>query len=329
MKIQISELQNTMLELLTSRGFTDSESKQIIDVYLGGELRGHKTHGLAPFPGFLRQDFSNLESPKVLLDTASTYFIEANGNCGITLGHRSAEIVIEKAKTQGSATALIRNMFDWVRPGTIAEYIAKQDMVAIVSNDGSGRSIAPPGGVDPTLGTNPIAYGLPTQYEPLVVELATAKKAWGNVRVANKFGTDLPEQTFLTKTGEFAKDPKDVHSVLPFGEHKGFSLALLVEIMNGAMIGHNMMADSNASSYSGEWPTNSGTIMVFNPALFTNLESYKIETSEALDFIRSGAKMPNNEIRIPGENAASKRKNIIEQGFVEIEDETWNEICSF
>jgi len=327
--IELAVIRNTILSLLEAKGFNRHDADSIVEVYLGGELRGHKTHGLAPFPGFLRQDFSACKLPEVILDTPAMYFVEANENCGITLGRSAADIAIAKAKTGGCSTAIIRNMFDWVRPGAIAEYIANQDMIGIVTNDGSGRSIAPPGGVDPTLGTNPIAYGLPTEKEPLVVELATAKKAWGNVRVANKFGTDLPEKTFLTKDGNFAKDPKDVHSVLSFGEHKGFSLALLIEIMNGAMVGHNMMADSNASSYSGEWPTNSGTIMVYNPALFTDLDTYKEETTKALDFIKSGSTMPGVEIRIPGENASRKKARALQRGSIDVDNSVWNEILAF
>lgn len=318
-----------MTNILRSKGYGEKDSNSIIDVYLGGELRGHKTHGLAPFPGFIRQDFSQYEPPKVVLDTQAMYLIEANGNPGICLGTKASDIAIKKAKQQGTSTAIIRNMFDWVRPGAIAQYVADHDMIAIVTNDGAGRSIAPPGGVDPTVGTNPIAYGLPTETEPLVVELASAKKAWGNVRVANKFGTPLPDKTFITKSGEFATAPNEVHSVLPFGQHKGFSLALLIEIMNGSMVGHHMMPDSNASSYSGDWSTNTGTITVFNPALLTDLDTYKQETTKAIDFIKSGTTLEGQQIRIPGENAREKMNKALELDSIDVQEDVWEEICSF
>ena len=318
-----------MGEKLRNNGFSERNIKHIIDVYLGGELRGHKTHGLAPFPGFLKSDFSKCEPPKVLLDTPSTYFVEANENPGIIVGIDAAENVIAKAKQYGTANAFIRNMYDWVRPGAIAKYIAGQDCLAIVTNDGSGRSIAPPGGFDPTLGTNPFAYGIPTNGEPLVVEFASAKKAWGNVRVANKFGTELPKKTFLTNTGDFAIDPKDAHSVLPFGEYKGFSLALLIEIMNGSLVAHNMMPESDASSYQGTWPPNSGTIFVVDPSKFSDLNTFKTETQGAIDFIKSTTPKKGESIRIPGENAGQKDIEAYKNGEIEIDDEVWNEICSF
>ncbi|MFN8015412.1 MAG: Ldh family oxidoreductase [Acidimicrobiia bacterium] len=328
MKLHISEVKETMLEILHGLNYEHKDAEFIVEVYLGGELRGHKTHGLAPFPGFVRHDFSKCEKPKVLLDTHALYFVEANKNSGIVLGKYASDIIMEKARTEGTATAIIRNMFDWVRPGAIAEYIAKNNFVAIVTNDGSGRSIAPPGGFDPTVGTNPIAYGLPTNTEPLVVEMASAKRAWGNVRVANKYGIDLPEKTFLTDKGDFARDPKDAHSVLPFGEHKGFSLALLVEIMNGSMIGHSMMPDSDASSYANQWPANSGIITVYNPALLTSIDEYKNETTNALNYIRNTNHFEGQEIRIPGEHATKIRKASETNGFIEVPEEVWDEIKS-
>src|SRR4030095_9919641 len=116
-------------------------------------------------------------------------------------------------------------------------------------------SVAPPGGFDPTVGTNPIAYGIPTSDEPLVVDMATAKHAWGQVRLANKFGTPLPPDAFYDEQGNITRDGKEAYSVKAAGDFKGFALAILIDVMCGSFVDVPMQIKSKAgSSFAGKLP---------------------------------------------------------------------------
>lgn len=329
MQVSISELKSKMQSVLKAKGYTDEDIPFLIEMYLGGELRGHTSHGLASFPSFANDDFSQLEQPVILKETNALFMIDAKSNPGALVGKRAADEAIARAKKEVTGIAIIKNMDSWLRPGAIAQYIAEQGYFAIVVNDGGGASIAPPGGYDPVLATNPIAYGIPTADEPLVVDMATSKRAWGQVRLANKYGTDLPADTFYNDKGEVTINPKEAHSVMPFGDYKGFALALMVEMLCGSLIGmNNMMVNTNSagSTFGTKLQDRGGFILVIDPNQTSDLNTFKQANSELLTKIKATRPLEGQEIRIPGEEAGAKQVTRLKEGVIEIPDELWEEI---
>lgn len=329
MQIPLPELKAKMKAVLKAKGYQDGDIDFIINMYLGGELRGHTSHGLASFPSFAKEDFSELEEPEVVRATASTFMIDAKGNSGTLVGKRAADEAITRAKKEITSTAIVKNMGSWLRPGAIAEYIADQGFVAIVINNGGGAVVAPPGGFDPITGTNPIAYGIPTEEGSLVVDMATAKRAWGQVRLANKYGTDLPADTFYSDKGEVTLDPKEAHSVLSFGEYKGFSLALLVEILCGSLVGMPMAKPNHTGGHFGDkMSLRGGIIFVIDPEQTVGLAQFKRDNTEFIEKIKATRPLKDQAIRIPGEHAGKERTAKETAGVIEIPDELWKEIKS-
>jgi L-2-hydroxycarboxylate dehydrogenase (NAD+) len=329
MKVKLRDIREKMQTSLFAKGFDQKDTEFLINMYLGGELRGHTSHGLASFPGFLQTDFSELAKPEVIKETNSVFIIDAKSNPGAIIGKRAADEAIKRAQKELVGTAIIKNMDSWLRPGAIAQYIAEQGYVAIVMNDGGGASIAPPGGYDPVLATNPIAYGIPTSKKPLVVDLATSKRAWGQVRLANKYQTDLPKNTFYNDKGKLTLNPQEAHSVLPFGEHKGFALALMVEIMCGSMLGmNNMMLDTGTtgSSFGTKLEDRGGFILVIDPSQTSTLDNFKAANTELLEKIKATSKLDNENIRIPGEQAGKLEEERISSGEIDLPEEVWEEI---
>lgn len=327
MKVKLSDVNAKMQTVLKAKGYRDEDVPFIINMYLGGELRGHTSHGLASFPSFVAEDFSGLEEPEVLKSTASTFFIDAKANSGTLVGKRAADEAIARAKKEITATAIIKNMDSWLRPGAIAEYIADQGMMAIVINNGGGAAIAPPGGYDAVAGTNPIAYGIPTDEGSLVVDMATSKRAWGQVRLANKYGTDLPDETFYDDEGNVTLDPKEANSVMPFGDYKGFSLALLVEVLSCSLVGSPMFNISNeGSTFGGKLMTRGGLIFVIDPQQTAGLAQFKKDNAEYVEKIRASRARKGETIRIPGEKAGQEQRAKMSAGYIDISDELWAEI---
>lgn len=320
-----------MSAALASKDFAQEDIDFLIEMYLGGELRGHTSHGLASFPGFIKQDFSNLDKPEVIKETNSTVIIDAKSNPGAIVGKQAADKAIALAQKEIVGTAMIKNMDSWLRPGAIAQYIAEKDYMALVFNDGGGTSIAPPGGYDPVLATNPISYGIPTEGEPLVVDMATSKRAWGQVRLANKYGTHLPSDTFYNNKGAITLDPKEAHSVLPFGGYKGFSLALMIEILCGSLVGmDSMMNETNqaGSNFGVPLQERGGFILVIDPSQTSDLDTFKAANSDLITKIKATSRLPDETIRIPGEQASAKQQDALEAGSVDIPEELWQELQS-
>ena len=330
MRVKIPELKNKMTQVLKVRGYSARDIPFLIDMFLGGELRGHTSHGLAGFSSFVRQDFSKLAKPKIVKSTPGFILMDAKSNSGNVVGREVADQLMKRARKQVVATAFIKNMDSWLRPGAIAEYIADRDFFAIVINHGGGASIAPPGGYDPVLGTNPIAYGIPTNEGPIVVDMATAKRAWGQVRLANKYGTKLPDQTFYDNKGNVTRDPKKAWSVMPFGEYKGFALGFLVEMMCGSLLGMPMMVNTNnaGSKYGVNMLNRGAFILVVSPRSMTNLKTFKSENSRLIKKIKATRHRKGERIRIPGENASGLKADRLKKDSIELPRELWRELQS-
>jgi len=327
MKISITEVTTAMKRALEGKGYPEEDIPFLIEMYLGGELRGHTSHGLASFPGFIAQDFSSLPVPEVVKETSALFMIDAKSNSGTVVGKRAADEAVARAQKEVTGISVIKNMDSWLRPGAVAEYIAQQGFVAVVINSGGGVAVAPPGGFDPVTGTNPIAYGIPTADGPLVVDMATSKRAWGQVRLANKFGTDLPADTFYNDEGKVTLDPAEALSVMPFGGYKGFSLALLVEVMCGSLLGMPMMIQSNAGSKFGQkMPERGGLIFAIDPAQTGDLEAFKTANSQFIADIKATRALDGETIRIPGEQASREQAAKLKADLIDIPDELWAEM---
>jgi L-2-hydroxycarboxylate dehydrogenase (NAD+) len=330
MKVAIAEIVEKMKSALKAKGYAAEDLDFIVNMYLGGELRGHKSHGLASFAGFVNHDFSDLEPPEVLKETHSLFMIDAKGNSGNVVGRRAADEAIKRAEQEAVGVAMIKNMETWLRPGAVAEYVANKGFVAVVINSGGEAAVAPPGGFDPVTGTNPIAYGIPTDDGPLVVDMATSKRAKGQIRLANKYGTDLPAYTFYDAAGNVTLDPKEAFSVMPFGDYKGFSLALLVEVLCGSLVGAPMMVQVGGTNheFGGFTPTRQALILVINPRQTTDAEEFQRANSEFIQKIKATRTRKGEKIRIPGEQAAREHAAKLKAGTIDLPEELWNEIKS-
>lgn len=327
MKTNLTALAQKLATILKSKGYSDQDIPFLLNMYLGGELRGHTSHGLASFAAFANTPKTEQEEPVVIKETHALFALDAKGNNGNLIGKRAADEAIKRAKVEGLGAALIKDMDSWLRPGAIAEYIAEQGLVAVVTNSGGGTSIAPPGGFDPTVGTNPIAYGIPTTDDPLVVDMATAKHAWGQVRLANKYGTDLPKDAFYDNQGNITLDPKKAYSVKAAGDHKGYALALLVEILCGSLVGTDMMVESTAgSTFAGKLPVRGAFILVIDPGTMGDPSDFKQKNTMLIDAIKNSAPLPGQEIRIPGDHAAMLKAQYTKDDSIDIPDELWREI---
>jgi L-2-hydroxycarboxylate dehydrogenase (NAD+) len=327
-KVSIADLTKKMTSLLRAKGVAEADIPFVINMYLGGELRGHISHGLASFSGFIAQDFSKVGEPEVIKETHSLFMIDAKGNSGNIVGRLAADEAIKRANKEVVGLSIIKNMESWLRPGAVAEYIAGQGLVAVVINNGGEAAVAPPGGFDPVTGTNPIAYGIPTVDDTLVVDMATSKRAKGEIRLANKYGTKLPPDSFYDSEGNVTIDPKVAYSIMPFGDYKGFSLALLVEVLCGSLLSMPMMlkGDPSNNAFGGYTPKRGGMIIVIDPSQTSGLDEFKKANAEFIAKIKATRPRKGSTIRIPGIQAGVERSVKLQNGEVEIPDELWEEI---
>ncbi|MBI4599296.1 Ldh family oxidoreductase [Candidatus Uhrbacteria bacterium] len=328
MQVPIEEIRKALEAALRKRGVDETMIPMLADDYLEGELQGKQSHGLMAFPAFLEgaKDMAGKQA-KIIKETHALVVMDADTLPGSYVGRMLADKLIQIAEKEGVAVGYILNMKIWLRPGIIAQYVAEKNMVSFVINDGGQSMTAPPGGYDPVVGTNPIGIGIPTAPEPIIVDMATSKRAWGEARKAKRLGKELPKDTFYTKIGEYAVRPDDAYSVEAMGGYKGFALALFIEMMTGSFLGRTLQAGEAPSNQDYQCRMRGAMIVVFNPALTTDVEKMKKENSEFVAYIKGGQKLSGvEEILIPGERAAKNRAKNIEKGTLEVDDELWSSI---
>src|SRR5437588_652706 len=106
MKISLTEVTNLMKQALQAKGYPEQDIPFLIEMYLGGELRGHPSHGLASFPSFISHDFSDLAEPEVIKETPALFMLDAKSNPGTIVGKRAADEAIARAKKEAAGVAV-------------------------------------------------------------------------------------------------------------------------------------------------------------------------------------------------------------------------------
>jgi LDH2 family malate/lactate/ureidoglycolate dehydrogenase len=216
--------------------------------------------------------------------------------------HHAARAAIAKAEAHGFAVLAVTNSWMSGRSAYYVEMIARADLVAI-HTAAAGLAVAPAGGLRPALGTNPIAFGMPSATGPVVFDMGTSAFMMTDLSLRERMGQLLPEGVAIDSAGRPTRDPAAARegAVLPFGGYKGFGLALMVAAL-GLLAGPEAGDDGYL-------------FIVFKPGLLLPLDQYKHGVSELVERIKSIPRLPGvDEIRIPGERAFRSRERLSAEG---------------
>jgi L-2-hydroxycarboxylate dehydrogenase (NAD+) len=223
------------------------------NVLVMADLRGVDTHGVIRFnPGswyvkWLR-DGEMTPAPKIQIvsEAASSALLDGDRGIGMVIGHRAMELAIEKAKVSGVGMVGVCNSRHFGMSAYYAMRALPHDMIGIAMTN-AGRQVVPTFGREPRFGTNPICFAAPAQSElPFVIDMATTTAAAGKLELAARRGASIPLGWALDEKAEPTSDPtiaQKARRLLPLGgtreggSHKGYGLAILVEILCGVLTG--------------------------------------------------------------------------------------------
>ena len=217
--------------------------------------------------------------------------------------YHATRAAIEKAAARGLAIVGVTNSWMSGRSAYYVEMIAKADLAGIHTAS-SARSVAPFGGSRPALGTNPIAFGLPSSRGPVVFDMGTSAFMGTDLAFRERLGQ--LEGMAIDAAGQPTRDPMLARggALLPFGGYKGFGLALIVQAL-GVLAGSALDPDKDDGYL----------FVVFKPDLLLNLDDFKRQVSELIDRIKATPRQPGvSEIRIPRERAFHSREGAFREG---------------
>jgi len=324
-KIKISKINNTLVKALTKRQIPLNQAKIIANDYLEGELQGKHSHGLMAFPSLIKVIKKPSKKIKTLKQTQSLLILDAQLNYGAIVGQHAVDWLVSTTKKQGLAGVLIKNMRTWLRPGSIAQKLSQKNLISIVVNNGGRPMTAPPGGYDPVIGTNPIAIGIPTENTPILADMATSVRAWGEVKKANRTGKNLPPNAYYDQQGRLAENPKDAYSALPMGDYKGFSLGLLIEILACSLLGQPMSKNIPSGDY--RIAPRGAFILAINPKISTSLKKFKTQNSQLAKYIKQSSRLDKKTpVILPGERSSKIKKTNLKKGYLNLDPKLWQQL---
>jgi LDH2 family malate/lactate/ureidoglycolate dehydrogenase len=287
------------------------------------DLRGMHGHGVFRLAGYVRrieEGGYNLD-PQIRLkrETAVSGLLDGDNGLGQVVVTQAVESAIKKAKESGLAWIGIGNSNHAGAGGVYAAMGLPHDLITIYMAIGNANHMAPWGGVDMLLSTNPIAVAIPTDQEPpIVLDIATTVASYGKVKVKAQKGETLPSGWMIDRKGEPLTDPTRISEgfLLPIGGHKGFGLNLIIGslagVLNSAAFG-SAVIDFNKNFKT---PTKTGQLYIAaRPDLFRDLADFKSEMDLRIREIKNSTPMDGKTpIRIPGEMAQLREAQMRREG---------------
>ena len=296
-------------------------------------LRGHDSHGVIRVPQYVASWKKGEADPKaepvVVQDGPATALVDGKGGFGQIVARRGMEVAMAKAAAIGVAAVGVYNSNHIGRLADYTEMALARDMLAIlaVNAGGAGQRMAPWGGRAPRLSTNPFAFACPTgSAVPISFDVATTVAAEGKVRVKRNRKEQTPPGWLIDADGKSTTDPNALYgkpegSILPVGGHKGYSLALMVEVLGGIMAraGH---------SRENPGPVMNGIFMVVvDIARFVSPQNFRSEVDDLIRYLKTSPVAPGvSEIMYPGEPEARAEAERRQKGIF-VEEETWGQIA--
>jgi uncharacterized oxidoreductase len=325
-------LHRAVESIFATLGSDAREARLAADHLVEANLRGHDSHGVGMIPTYvanrLAGDLNLNERPAVLSDTSAFLLLDGRLGLGQAIAHDAMEIGIARAREHGSCILGLRDSHHIGRIGHWAEQCAAAGLVSIhFVNVASDPAVAPFGGLAGRVGTNPVCIGIPRAgAEPVIVDFATSRLAVGKIRVAHARGVTVPEGVLLDAEGRPTTDPAVIvdeprGAVLPFGEHKGWCLALACELLGAALTGGTVMAGPRTRPAI----INSMLSIILSPDRIGAAESF-FEGIE--DFARWAQSPPPGReptVLLPGDPERATRARRLAEG-IPISVTTWEAI---
>jgi len=323
-------LHRLAFEILQAAGASQEEAQTVADHMVGANLAGHDSHGVLLLPMYVASIKNGHAVPgapfEIVRETPTTLVINGHWGFGQIVSTRAMQQVIDKAQEQGLAAATV---YYQSHVGRLADYplmAARVGMIGVMMAD-SGRTakaVAPFGGKDRRLGTNPLCIALPSDLTgPVFLDMATSQAAAGKLSVYRNRQQPVPAGWLLDREGNPTTDPAAFFqggALLPLGGmqgYKGYGLSFMVEVFSGILTGLGFGHDPTG-------PHNDGCFMLaMQVGAFFPLDEFKRQVEAFVRYLKdSPPASGSTEVLYPGELEYRTEQQRRQEGIV-VEEQTW------
>ncbi len=338
-------LESLVRDIFVSAGCDAAEAGRIATHLLGANLAGHDSHGVARVPRYVEWLEAGYvvkgQAVETVTDGGGFLLLDGHFGFGQTVAPQAVALGIERAQRHGACIVGLRNAGHIGRVGDYAERGIAAGLISIhFVNVAGSVLVAPFGGVERRYSTAPIAIGVPLEGRPIVLDFATSLVAEGKVLVASNGGKPLPKDALIEPDGRLSGDPHTLYgpyervgprspsagagAIRAFGKHKGSGLALICELLAGALTG-----GGTSGPVAQRGRVANGMLSIYlSPAHFGTQAEFQRAGRAYVDWITSTRPAtPGGEVLAPGDPEARNRAERLRNG-VPLQRDTWDSILA-
>lgn len=332
MNIRHDRLTAIVENIFLAAGTAPGEAAIVAHHLVEANLKGHDSHGVGMLPVYVRNIklghlLPNQHAERVSA-TGATLVVDGKFGYGQVVGPEAMEMGIEHARQHGVAVVALKNAHHLGRIGGHAEHVAKAGFISMhyVNVVGHQPQVAPFGGIERRLSTNPFCCAIPVpDAEPVLLDMATSAIAAGKVRVARNSGNLVPEGCLIDAQGVETRDPNQSAAQLHFGKHKGFGLALICEMLAGALAGGWSIQPGNPREGT---TVNHMLTFILDPSAIGDRSAFEAELVALIDYIKDTPPAPGaGAVQVPGEPEKASRTRRMRDG-IDIDETSWGQIVT-
>ena len=319
-------------EALKKLGVPAGEARTTTDVLVTADLRGIESHGVARLGRYvagLKKGFMRpTDQSRIIKETKATALVDGGQSLGQVVGRKGMDLAIKKARDTAVGVVAVRNSNHYGIAGYYSLMALEHNLVG-VSTTNAGPLVVPTFGRTAILGTNPISLAAPALKEKaFVLDMATSTVPRGKVEVYNRLGKPMPHGWAVDETGRSSTDPKRVLNALAnrlgggllplggegedLGGHKGYGLALMVDVLSGVLSG----AATGLQVYADEQRPNVGHFfMALDPAAFRPLDEFRRDMDRLARELKDSPKAHGQDrIYVHGEKSFARMEKYRQEG---------------
>jgi len=317
--------------IMEGAGSAAAEAATIARRLVDSNLAGHDSHGVirvGKYLDWVRE--GNLRpnaQPEVVFDAGAVAIVDGNRGFGQVIGEFAGALGIRKARASGIALVGLHNCGHLGRLGDWAELAAEAGQVSLhFLNTSGAQRVAPFGGSDRRLSTNPLCVGVPQHgADPIVLDITTSMVAEGKLMVAMNKGESVPSGWIVDAQGRPTTDPRDFYAggaLLTIGAHKGSGLSMVTDLLAGAL------TMGRSSDPSDTAIRNNMLSIYIAPSFYDREDQVPEEIRRFVDWVKASPPLdPAQPVLAPGEIERTMRAKRMREG-VPLDDATWNDIVA-
>ena len=321
MQLSIAEASDLVVRALTRAGMSAHAAALVAAHLVDAALCGHEFSSL-PRTLAIVEEMSKKPPPgeiRVVREDRCSAVIDGGDNVAYVVSITAIDKAVEICRKNGIALVAANNTWFSGRLAYYVERAARQGYVAMHATNTTAR-VAPYGGIDRLMGTNPIAIAFPSEDDPLIIDIGTSSTTWGDVVLAKTKGEPLPEGVAVDPQGRPTVDPGAAleGAFLPWGGQRGSALSLAIQLL--AMLAGSATVIHDVSNYGL-------LFVVIDPNVLMSDGQYPARVSELRRTIAANRPMPGKpNVRVPGDGSLQRRKQNLAAGVINLDDRVYARI---